>query len=126
MSGPSITRHLPGKATHRDIMGRVKFIKGVVISVTRNVIVVQTDSKLVGRQPLIGETYIYWCRNCQTNVWEVERLRSKGACPFCGGMLSALQAGDKMKLHFRANVQRDKEGNMLDQTSAGWWGEKVI
>ena len=121
----AITRHLPGKATHRDIMGRVKFIKGRVISVTRNTVVIQTDSKMVGQVILIGETYIYWCPRCQTSVWEVERVRNRGACPFCAGQLSAIQAGDKMKLHYRVGVEKDQDGQMVGG-GAAWWGEKVI
>lgn len=121
----AITRHLPGKATHRDIMGRVKFIKGTVIYVSQWSIAVQTDSKAIGMQRLIGETYIYWCSRCQTSVWEVERVRSKGACPFCAGQLSALQPGDKLKLHFRVGIEKDTNGQMISGGTA-WWGEKVL
>jgi DNA-directed RNA polymerase subunit RPC12/RpoP len=123
----NLRRHLPGKATQRDVMGRVKFIKGRVDFVGRNIIRVLTDSKQIGELGvviLIGETYVYWCPRCHTNVWEMEKTRSRGACPFCSGQIAYLEAGDRMKLHFRAGIIKDSDGNMIEG-GASWWGEKV-
>ena len=127
--GVALTRHLPGKATQRDTMGRVRFIKGVVDAVSRNTIRVLTDAKQLGQLGvviLIGETYVYWCSKCRTNVWEMEKTRERGACPFCKGVetLEFLKPGDRMKLHFRVNIIKDSEGQMIEGGTA-WWGEKV-
>lgn len=130
MSKLEITRHLPGRATHRDFMDRVKFIYGKVDYVSKNIIRVLTDAKQIGELGvviLIGETYVYWCPDCQVNIWEDEKTKDRGACPFCLGArtrLELLKPGDRMKLHFREVIKRDKEGQMLEG-GAGYWGEKV-
>jgi hypothetical protein len=92
---------------------------------------IKTGSKEIGQAVdhgylrLIGETYIYWCPKCQTNVWEVERLRSRGACPHCSQGLWALQAGDRVRLHYRISVGKNAEGQIVSGGGA-WWGEKVV
>jgi hypothetical protein len=127
----ALTRHLPGRATMRDEFGNVKFIKGRVIFVSQNSIAIQTESRLIGQASdygvirLIGETYIYWCPRCKTNVWESERIKSRGACPHCMQGLWALQEGDLVRLHYRVQVHKDAAGQMVSGGGA-WWGEKVV
>ena len=129
----AIERVLPGTATQRDNEGKVRFVRGTVQSVTQYSILIQTDSKELGQARdlgfirLIGETYIYWCPRCQMSVWEVERLRSRGACPKCRLGLCALQAGDRVRLHFRSSFKQHGDGSVDEQGTWGaWYGEKVV
>jgi hypothetical protein len=127
----ALTRHLPGKATQLDPWGKPIFVFGRVEQVSRNWIQIKTNSKEIGQAAdyghvlLIGETYIYWCPRCKTSVWEMERQKSRGACPHCMQGLWALQLGDRVRLHYRVGVERGT-GGMIVSGGGAWWGEKII
>jgi DNA-directed RNA polymerase subunit RPC12/RpoP len=130
---PQIVRHLPGRATQRDFMGRIKFFRATVIHVSEFSIGFLPEGKMLGLQRLIGETYIYQCTFCTTkidgksqatSVWETERIKSKGACPHCGHQLEYLKAGQTLRIHFRALIIKNADESLNDQSSATWWGER--
>jgi hypothetical protein len=130
---PPIVRHLPGRATQRDFMGRIKFFRATVIHVSEFSIGLLGEGKLIGLQRLIGETYIYQCTFCTTNidgksqattVYQIEHVRSDGACPFCAHQLEYLKPGQTLRIHFRANIKRNADESLNDQSSAAWWGER--
>jgi len=118
-------RKLPGHAARSGIYEEIVFHRGVVIHsgwgmtgpVTQTI---QTESKYwCPLVKLIGDTYAYWCRNCQITVWEQELImraragrdsdgeysRSPRAneqkCPFCYKLIVPLQPGDKVRVHYR-------------------------
>ena len=128
MSEVAIERHLPGLPSQRNAEGKVVFVWGRVEQVTEYSILIKTDSKFIGQASdqgyvrLIGETYIFWCPRCEMSVWEVERIRSCGACPKCKQGLWALQLGDKVRLHHRTGM--NKPGYPDQGMWGAWYGEK--
>ena len=122
-----ITRKLPGYS-YKTSEGKVVFIRGRVIhagwgklgSTTQAVL---TDSKLVGLVHLTGHNYIYWCDACKLTLFEQEMLitrqiRSsnvtKQRCVFCEGAVLPVQAGTKVRLHYRFAA---------NAAWGGWWAE---
>jgi DNA-directed RNA polymerase subunit RPC12/RpoP len=131
--GTLIERKLPGRATQHDFLGRIKYFRATVIHVTEYSIAFEPEGKLIGMTRLIGETYIYQCTNCRTpiegkwqptTVFESDRQRSKGACPFCAHQLEFLRAGQTLRIHFRTNIPKNTENLLSGQYSSEWWGER--
>jgi DNA-directed RNA polymerase subunit RPC12/RpoP len=133
--GTLITRNLPGRPTQFDFLGRVKHFKAVVLYVSEYSIAYMPEGKILGLQRLIGQTYIYQCTFCTsliegkrqpTTVFEMERVKSKGACPHCSHQLEFLKAGQTLRIHFRTNIPKNKEVNLMDHRgySSEWWAER--
>jgi hypothetical protein len=113
----SITRKLPGES-QRDNQGKIPFYKARVIYSSERVQWLETnhpEHKLVF---LIGRTYLYWCPNCQTDVWQ-EEVNNRGVrnCPFCLGRILALSPGDRVRIHYRFG---------RDLAWAEWWGQRIL
>ncbi|MFZ1005570.1 MAG: hypothetical protein WAN65_01955 [Candidatus Sulfotelmatobacter sp.] len=120
---------LPGfswkkKANENEVL----FLKGRIRSsgwgqLGSGVQVIETDSKLQPIVKLVGDTYAYFCPNCQRTVWEQELIQRGGhrsasitgqVC-LCGARISPLQPGDKVRVHYRFHP----EGKW-----GAWWAER--
>lgn len=111
-----VQRSLPGLAL-RDSKQNIPFYRGRIVYASERiqwVTMEHPEHKLIF---LVGDTYLYWCPRCRTDVWEQEvTRRGRRTCPFCETRVLALSPGDWVRCHYRYHPLA-KDGN--------WWAQRI-
>jgi hypothetical protein len=120
----------PG-VTVRKQDGEPDFIRGVVHTINRNGVWIETERHTI--EPLMGSAYPMYCENCQVTIpggvgfqatpvrmgpdGRMEEVEVQHPCMYCGPqfILRKLKVGEKVRMHFRF----DPSG-----ASAQWFAEK--
>jgi hypothetical protein len=117
-----IRQQLPSRwpgVTVRKRDGEPDFIRGVVHTINRNGVWIETEKHTV--EPLMGAAFPLYCANCAKTIpGSVTYQRppeERHFCPYCGPtfVLRELVKGEKVRLHYRFS---------RDGSSAQWFGEK--
>lgn len=117
-----IKQQLPSRwpgITVRKRSGEPDFIRGVVHTINRNGVWIETERHTI--EPLMGASFPLYCGHCSKTIpGSVTYKRppeERHFCPYCGPefVLRELVKGEKVRLHYRFAP---------DGSSAQWFGEK--
>lgn len=117
-----IKRQLPSRwpgITVRKRDGEPDFIRGVVHTINRNGVWIETERHTI--EPLMGSSFPLYCEHCAKtipgSVTYQRPAEERHFCPYCGPgyNLRDLVKGEKVRLHYRFKP---------DGSSAQWFGEK--
>jgi len=129
----------PGVA-RRNKNGEVEFSTGTVMQVRPNMIRVRIarSSEYGGALGanvewciLIGDSFPYICDHCKRTWcgWFIYKQddENRGPCPACRAPLRTAMEGDRLKMHFRFDMDSKlTEPNKIGPKGWGnWFGEKV-
>lgn len=117
-----VRQQLPSRwpgVTVRKQGGEPDFIRGVVHTINRNGVWIETERHTI--EPLMGAAFPLYCEACAVTVPGYTTYRrpaeERHFCPYCGPVfpLRELRKGEKVRLHYRFTQ---------DGASAQWYGEK--